>query len=521
MYNTIYNVKISAEICSSLYFSQDINTFTHRKGGRIMKKTHRAGLWLSLLLTLSMALSAFSGAVYAAGFTATLEGKVMGEGAEEINGMLEGSQIKVAGEAKEDGGVLNAEVVLGGMSIVKLLAKASSEGLQFSFPGADGNCYQISGERLLKLMQSVTSPAGGSPLGIDSQAFIPPEIDPAKYSEAFGPYMQIFSEHIAANVQTTEDAQIELPRLARAYEGTAPVVTGMLAVYQPDAQALASLFEALADQADGDEAMLQIIESWAEYIRGFKTLVSSVSGVTGSSPDEVPLDQAADSMVSFFQALPSQLREAAESLKEEGMPEEALKLTVGVDSAGSGLPVILEAAIKESENETVVFGLQMLFDETGKNIALYGATESEYSEEYMLMIKDQSSGAQARGQVILYVSGAPMGSIEYMLDLTNSSMIGFPYGTCLLSFGPVSLRLTTSDAENGPEGASTHELYINGLGMLTGDQSLDGVDLFLTVSPEAQVEEPSGTITDISDYDMEQLMEVFSGIAGSIAQNFN
>ena len=39
--------------------------------------------------------------------------------------------------------------------------------------------------------------------------------------------------------------------------------------------------------------------------------------------------------------------------------------------------------------------------------------------------------------------------------------------------------------------------------------------------PELKVEEPSGTITDISDYDMEQLMEVFSGIAGSIAQNFN
>ena len=82
-----------------------------------------------------------------------------------------------------------------------------------------------------------------------------------------------------------------------------------------------------------------------------------------------------------------------------------------------------------------------------------------------------------------------------------------------MTAAPMILTLITADAK---QGETRHRLMITGLEDYSSDE-MNGLTLDLITSEQADVEAPSGTVTDISGYDVDQLVELFGGIVEQIA----
>ena len=477
-----------------------------------------------LFLVLVMAAVSFCGTAFA-DFSVKTSLSFEGTEAAEVNGMLSSSYLEVKGGSVDGSPVVNVDFELAGQTFVKLLALVGNDYLAVSVPNADPNRYEISAARVMELIDSLARTAAGPNLQLSPDMFAPPDISDEEYEAALGPYIQILSDHFSSVMTITPDSEVPLARLDRTVKGT-------LGIYEPDAEQLASLFEAIAKQADNDEALMKIVRGWAEWIRGLGGLITSsafsLSGeaipdfnaVTGSADtgydtDESvsEADKAADGLISFFEDLPSVLSEAAEDLRENGLQGSILRFSVGVpDDPGRGSVCLFSVEMLEEDSEILSFGFETDNPGSGRDTAVY---MSQGGQENKILVNDRSSNGKINGSMTIYVFGMAMGSAMYNWDMHQTSMLGIPYGHCLISVGPVSLSIDVADGTE--DGSSAHTLKLTGLSGITGSDAMSGMTLTFLTTPAAQLEVPAGEVVDITDYTEEQLGELFSSIAEKIA----
>ena len=462
---------------------------------------------LCLLLVSVLLVCSMSASVYAAekSFSLRLEGQMDGEGAEEINSILKDSFIRLSGRGQDGRGVLNLNVNLGGKDLLRILIQIGENKLAFSFPDVDTKRYEISAQRIVELIGSQIRTSDGVSLEeIAPQMLTGPGIDDEQLAEAITPYMEILSEHFGNCVTMEENVPIRLERLGKDAQGS-------LLTYEPGAAQLADVFEALADRMENDETLAQVAQNLAEYIESMGGLVS----VTPFYTEDLEEGTSGENFLESFRQFPRALREAADSLRELDPDMKVLRFRIAVPEDGEAAPVPLLVKAEVFDEGTpapvAAIGFENLAEEGTSQACLYLSADEQ---DIVLRLENTGSDSSRQGNLILSNSGSSLFSAVYNWDLTKRSLIGVPYGTLVVTAAPMILTLITADAK---QGETRHRLMVTGLQDYSYD-SMNGLTFDLITSEQADVEAPSGTVTDISGYDVDQLVVMFGGIAEQIAE---
>lgn len=458
-------------------------------------------LLVSVLLVCSMSASAFA---VEKSFTLRLEGRVDGAGAEEVNSILQDSFIRLSGQGQDGRGNLNLEVNLGGKTLLRILIQIGENKLAFSFPDVDTKRYEISAQRIVELIGSQIRTGDGVSLEeLAPQMLTGPGIDEEQLAEALAPYMEILSGHFSNCVTMEENVSIRLEKLGKD-------TLGSLLTYEPGAAQLADVFEALADRMENDEILAQAVENLAEYIESLGGLVSVTPFYTEDPEQSAPGENFRES----FQQFPRALRESADSLRKLDPDMTVLRFRIGVSEEEEAVPVPLlvkaEVFDEGASAPPAAFGFESLKEDGTSQACLYLQADDQ---DIVLKLENTGSASSSQGNLVLSNSGSSLFSAVYNWDLTKRSLIGAPYGTLVVTAAPMILTLITADAK---QGETRHRLMITGLEDYSSDE-MNGLTLDLITSEQADVEAPSGTVTDISGYDVDQLVELFGGIVEQIA----
>ena len=114
-----------------------------------------------------------------------------------------------------------------------------------------------------------------------------------------------------------------------------------------------NMLEAMADQAEGDAALKNVVVQWADYIRKLEPVLE----MTGSSGEEVSADEAADALVQGVDQLPALLRQGAEYIRTEGLNGVQFRFKAAVSP--EGVPKQL-TAYAGNEEEAYEIGFEYL-----------------------------------------------------------------------------------------------------------------------------------------------------------------
>ena len=445
-----------------------------------------------------------------------LTASVEGEDAQEINSVLDTAALDIAVGADAAGdAVINVNADAAGMSLIRLLLRLGMEDgtLSFALPDVDSNLYSANLPQMLQNLNveeqlgSVFGDAAGQITAVSEYPQIPAE----EYQQAFGPYMQIIGETASGCMTAEENQEITFKSLG----GTA--VCNVITI-EPSDEDLVNLLTALAEQADGDEALKNIASAWADYLRK----LGPVYEMTPNSGEQMSPDEAADALLQFTDQLPELLGQGAEYIRTEGLNGVKFRFRGAVSE--EGLPYQLAAYIG-NEEESYELGLEYHPENGNTAWALY-MEQFQYNETTMYDLKFSGNSGNGSGLVSGTLSAnVSMGGqkmtvadLTYNWNMNTPSMIMIPYGTAIFTANtgdqPIRVILTVGQ---GTEEGDDHTLYITGLNAMTGDSSITGVKINLHSSGQASVEAPSGTPVDISGYTAEQLMELFSELGNKIA----
>ena len=459
---------------------------------------------MAMLLTLCMlCMGVFTANVFAAGFNAKVTVSAQGEAAEGIAPMLENSFFQLSGDQGADGSILNAQLSLSGMDLLRLLLQLKEDSLIVSLPQASETSYSISAQRLQELLgeflNMIQEQSGGT-LSLDGiaqqlEGLGGLNVSSDEITAAIAPYMQLLSDFITENTQMEENATVELENLGQTVEGVS------LAVCQPTDEALVNLFNALADQMENDENLDKVVNAIADYIRSMSSVFEMADPGSGATADE-----SANSLISSYEEIPGQLREAAASITENGLNG---TITLTVANAQDGIVKVRFEAVKDGEETPdMAMGFETCKDETGAaRVCLY---MDNMGQSMKLLTTNTNSGNQVVGTVSLQIDGAEMLNVVYNWDLSQTSMMMVPYGTCVISFQGMSLSLIVTADGNGGD---NHTIQLSGASDMTG--GIDSISINLNTSKDAQVEAPSGEIVDISGYSMDELVGLVQELAGN------
>ena len=447
-----------------------------------------------------------------------LTASVEGEDAQEINSVLDSSAIDIAIGADMAGDpVVNVKADGMGMMLFRLLLKIGMKDgtIAFALPDVDGNLYSANLPQMvqnLNVEEQLNSIFGDAADQLTAVSEYP-QISAEEYQAAFAPYLQIIGDTASANMTMEENQEIAFKSLS----GTAVCD---VTVIEPTEEDLINMLEAMADQAEGDAALKNVVVQWADYIRKLEPVLE----MTGSSGEEVSADEAADALVQGVDQLPALLRQGAEYIRTEGLNGVQFRFKAAVSP--EGVPKQL-TAYAGNEEEAYEIGFEYLPEIGNTSWAVY-MEQSEYGETTMYDLKFSGNSGNDSGllsgtlsaNVTMGDQKMTVADLTYNWNLNNLSVIMVPYGTAILSVsdGYQMARVILTVGQGAEEG-DDHTLYVTGLDTFTGDSSLTGMKINLHASRQAEVEAPSGTFTDISGYTVEQLGELFTELGNKIVSS--
>ena len=447
-----------------------------------------------------------------------LTASVEGEDAQEINSMLDTAAIDIGVGADEAGdAVVNVKADAAGMSLLRLLLKIGMEDgtLCFALPDVDGNLYSANIPQMvqnLNVEEQLGSAFGNVTEQITSITEYP-AITSEEYQQVFGPYIQIIGETASGSMTAEENQEVAFKSLSGA--AVCDVVT-----IEPTDEDLINLLTALADQADGDEALKNVAAQWADYIRKNGAILQ----MTGAGGEEVSPDEAADALIQGVDQLPQLLRQGAEYIRTEGLNGVKFRFKAAVTAEGSPRQITAYAG---NEEESYELGLEYLPENGNTAWAVY-MEQFEYDETTLYDLKFSGNSGNGSGLLSGTLSAnvsmggqkITLGDLTYNWNLNTRSAIMAPYGTAILTVNAdyQTLRVILTVGQGAEEG-DDHSLYVTGLDSFTGDPSLTGAKINLHTSRQASVEAPSGSPVDISGYTAEQLAELFTELGNKIASS--
>jgi len=473
-----------------------------------MKSKFGIRKWICMLLALVLTVGSMAPAAVAAekSFSLRLEAQVEGASVQEINDVLSGSSISLTGRGQDGRGILNLQVDAAGMSLFRLLLQIGENKLAFSLPDVSSKRYEISAQRLAELIGSqIRTDDGVSLEELAPQMLTGPGLEEGELEEALAPYLAMLSEHFENCVRMDENVQISQEKLGNE-------VAGNLLTYEPGAQQLADLFVSFAEYMETDETLARVVDTLADYVQSLGGLVEVTPFYTEDT-DTDP-DNAAENLRETFRQFPRALREAAGSLQEADPALIPIRFRVGmpVSTEEDIVPILISAELfGEAQSPAEVrFGFESFKDGQARDTCMY-ATDGQ--QELVLRMSGSGTESSRQGDLSVLLQGKTLFSTVYNWDMTKRSLIGAPYGTLVVTMAPVILTLITGDAG---QGQTRHRLMVTGLEDMTFEE-VSGLTVDLITSDQGEAEAPSGTVTDISGFSMDELLNLGVELAGEIA----
>ena len=506
--------------------------------------------------------------------TASVEGR----DAEVIQPMLENGWIDISTGNKAPGTpLLNVTAVLAGMDVFKLLVEGGSRRIAFSLPLSDTVRYEIDAAKLIEVLdlESILSGAAGQESVIPSlPASGQPQIEAEEYLDALSPYVEILGTHLS-KCTTTKETELPFEKLDAAVRGSlstcepdAEILAALMddladqmeqdekmdaiiekwAAYLREVDALTGVsddtlsYEGLSGEGSVPEDLSAEVPASDEMsdeaasggglpslndIAAEESLPISVPSSSETEEESLPIDAApfpeaagedpagmADQLEDGWEKLPGQLRDAAKSLREEGMGDISLTLQWGAASGRQSATLFnlffgSPSAFYKIGYESTKEGAQSFTD-------LFFETEDPMAA-LELSVNNSRNGKISNGVMTFMAGGSVIGSVSYNWDSSRRSELGAPFGTAMLSFGGATALFLVS--ENNVDGTD-HMLRFSGLDRITGDPSFTGFSLTVNSQKGVSLEKPSGTVQDLSDYSLEELQTLGTELVNKITQTF-
>ena len=461
-----------------------------------------------VLLTSTFAMAESVSPAEGSGLTVKISGSMEGGNLGAAGSIIESGSINFRYGTDADGALINAAVSLGDTDFLSLLLKATQEKIALQIPQAGEDVYEMStqkaAEYVTELISGLQDAAGTA---IDPEALIP-HISEELITEALSPVMEALSEHIAANTAVSAGA-FSLEKLGRTYEN------GTVYTYKPTAEEIEKFLNNLADIAESNEALGELITGVADYVRGLEGIATFTNTAAGS-PEEFDAQQTADAIEQFYAELPQTLHEGA---GEIGQTLEAMDATVNVGITEEGVPALIELRLTQ-DGQTLRAALELAV--TDHDVTYYLVLQID-EEEYAVFGNTESDDNALKGHHTIYQSS--MGSIldvNYNLHLTKRSLLGLFYGEIFVET-VTGLKLDVLIGEGESAGSDRHSITISEIAAQAGEEA--GVPDIVTVHvdsiPENTAVAPTGNPVDISDYTPEQYTELFDRIVENITAYLN
>ena len=427
------------------------------------------------------------------GMTITVTGEVSGAD-QQVQDMIGQGQIDIRAGQTEDGGVLNVDVWVGDYDLLSLRASVDAENLNIQIPQADDTVYTIRGEKVMEWMEQLNgmmSQDGGNPFA----ALQPPAITPEEYQEIFAPYLQLVAENIQQSLSMAQGETAELKMLGETVENCT------LYTYQPSAESMQTFLNGLADTMETDAGLENVVTQWADFLENAGGLLNVTAA--GNSVD---MAEVAGQIKERYAQLPAMIRENADTIAQT-LAAVNFRILVYVDE--NSTPVMIEM-LGENEDQTmrIAFEGQIADDD----IRYYIGAEVPGTSVYTTGHTTESNGV-VEGEHMSVSDGETLSEVTYSFDLNSLSVIGIPYGEFNVNAsGAGSIGFSMFEAENGGD---TLELSFNGE-EVTGETASSATVWVNFVASVDQLLQPEGPTVDISDYTMDDYMNLVGEIASKI-----
>ena len=466
-------------------------------------------LVFGVILTMLFAGIAQCGTVFAEeagneGFSLKITGSVDGGGS-FVNSMIQSGDIEFEAAPVEDGVLANAVVKLGENELASLLVKIDQENVYFQIPQAGEEVYQMSLEKLMEYVGSLSSNpflSGGS----DSVNMVP-DITEEEVMEALNPILNLLSEHLQEALRMETDAEAQLTGLGTTVPGCA------VYIYQPDEEQLASFLNALAENIGENEALDNLAGKLADYIRSLDSYISAASYTGGT--EELSAEEIAQNVENTYAQLPQLISENGEAIAQT-LAESGFTVRVAVTE--DGVPVLVEILMNADGSEFRA-AYEMTVDDDA--LSFY---QGLYIDEELFALTGTVNGSETvvSGDIVLRTEGMTVAELTFDIDTARTSGSGIPYGAAALDLMGVHI---SGELKEG-EAAGTDALYLDvtGIGEFTktsydDEDPIDGVHLVIETGTEADPAAPEGTIVDVTDYSPEQWQELLAQIGERLSSS--
>ena len=423
---------------------------------------------------------------------------LVGDDAQQVNEILKDPSISFQASVSDDKYLFNLDTVMAGQSVFRLLLEYTQDKVAFSLPDVDDCRYEYDADKLLALIQEAAA---------ENQSALPfkpsynaPEITPDDILAVLSPYGEYLGGKITAGMQEAPGV-VDLAHLGITAEGT-------ISVYEPDEKELAGIFNDLADMIEKDEAAKELVDTLAASLSDPEGLGALV--LMSASEAGMDLDEMAGALVEGFSELPANLRSAAQDLLENGMGDDKLRIEISsVNNAACSYRFVIG-----SEEETVIdAGIETDPEQPGDTVCLYmDQTDMSYS---ITFDSEETPDGLEQGSLTVKMYSTPVVLITYLVEPAKD-----PASAPVLKAATIDVMgvYITLDAVEGEE--NTWKIQLRGLDAATYPMGISGADILVHTDTSASPEAPSGTVTDISDYDPQKISELFESLAMKVADRF-
>lgn len=479
-----------------------------------------------------------------------------------IDKYLEDSSIQLRLDAQKDTILADGSVNLMGSTVLSGAATYEKGVIGFALPQVDDNYYTMD---LSKFIEEQTGEK------VDLESLSMPDVSVGEWFTLAKDYSGIISEAMTKDNLTLEKGkEIKFDQLKGSFKGNEYT-------FKPKADDIENMLVKLADKIEDDETLRKLIEESGLALT-LSMAGSSSAGYGYSAPD---MDDIDDMIKDFADELRDNAEDLADEFKSakftwtlctEGKQVRRIEIKaggmviLGYECSGSESKGIEEVLYTEDGSGDRVLALENEYTRKGNDIdgkmelsygdrsfgkASYERSgkefkyKGEFGDGYTTYFTGSLSGddkdskgkftftdgysttfsgdfsskdKQLEGEITIS-DGYDTFTIELDVDTGKQSPLGYFYGTYSMDIPDEDAKIEL-EIKEGKSGGTDHVISIRG-----GDYTFDGMfsrlDITVNATDKSSVKKPGGKKVDITDYDLDELEELFEDLGEQLEDDLN
>lgn len=472
-----------------------------------------------------------------------------------IDKYLEDSSIKLRLDAQKDTVLADGEFNLMGSTVLSGAATYEKGVVGFALPQVDNNYYVLD---LAALIEEQT----GTKMDLDSLTM--PEIDLGEWFTLAKDYGGIISEAMTKDNLTLEKGrEVKFEQLKGSFKGN-------VYTFKPKADDIENMLLKLADKIEEDATLRKLIADSGLSLTGGSLALSRSYGY-GYGYDAMD----ADNIDEMLRDLADEIRDNAEDIADEiksakftwtlateGRQVRRIELKAGgmviLGYECSGSESKGQEEVLYMENGSLVMALENEYTKKGGDIdgkmeLSYGSLQfgkasyersgkefkykGEFGDGYQTYCTfslsgdskdskgrfeftagDRTSvtgdftgkGSQVEGELVIS-DGYESMSLEMDVDTAKQSPLGLYYGDYSFNVPDTSVQIDL-EVKEGKSGSADHVVTVRGDAYELSGGAFSRIDITVNATEKSTVKKPGGKKVDITDYDLDELEELFTDI---------